>query len=677
MWTRRNVFPFTSLPKSACPAVASSLVAEESPTTDGKEGVITTLAYTLITDVLPEEALTILTWSMCGGDPLATIGWEGVKALNQIEYFLVGTSNGKLFVFPLFPPTIRPFISGKNREGPLAEATDQKQSIPWNAGCRRLLHEHRPGECVTDLATLGRLVASCAPDAYLHVSMFHPMAQHVVTVRHPAPLRCVLLWEGAVFLSRLHDPGRRDAAATAECCVVYIITGDEKGIVRIWRADVETGDYFLLAVLVVVTTAGFTGFASPLHCIVREDARGEYTNRKPTAETTRQSKTLYALVIDEDQRLLAGVEGGIVVWSLADLPYKGRERDHLLCWDSEKMLMERRATSLLRIRGERLVNMNVWVKSEVLLRECLSGNLDDGVKSNECTNGSTQDECGSVEYAGKMAGVPTGISSFSGWQPSKWKAKYGTHVAGGSDIGVVSNVVSFPSAEDGKDASAGSLLRTACVPIIFPSLKNVVYFPLLSVEPVFAPMRVLTCAGRTCMALLALAPGRRIVSSGSDGVVTLWLWNAAEETYVKAIASGESHCHRGVSRCLSVLREPDIFLSYGYEDGVIREWHVYDEPELFMWCQRTFVLSPASCGSNSHLSFVPEQLTARIGVACAVSFPDFCALFLAGVGEGSIFVFGLVEVQGCDLPAGYIFNGYKTVRAADVKCDGLRHSEDV
>lgn len=45
-----------------------------------------------------------------------------------------------------------------------------------------------------------------------------------------------------------------------------------------------------------------------------------------------------------------------------------------------------------------------------------------------------------------------------------------------------------------------------------------------------------------------------------------------------------------------------------------------------------------------------------------MSFPAFSALFIVGVFEHVIQTFTLSEVQGCEVPANYIYNGYKTIK---------------
>ncbi|CBH17272.1 hypothetical protein, conserved [Trypanosoma brucei gambiense DAL972] len=673
MWTRRNVFPLMSLRDAARAPVVISPQAKNggpsplSPTAKEeckKSDSIVSMNYTLIPGIMPEEAVMILSWALCIDDPMAVFGKEGIEAFRQVEYFFAGTSGGRLFVYPLVPPAMRPFLPSDNWEWLQGEGVKQKLSVPWNAGPRRLFHQHRYDEPVTAIAILGRLVVSCSTDMYVHMSLFHPTPHHILTIRHPSPLRCVLLWEGAVFASRLLDSQRRAQVASAECCVVYLITGDDGGVARIWRSNVEAGEYFLVAVLAVVTSTCYVGFATPLHYIAREDADAEHSNRRPTAETTRQTKAIYSLAVDDDRRLIAGVEGGVVVWSLADLPYKQKEKDHLLCWDEERMVMEPQATSTLRIRGQRLMNMTVWVKSAAFTEECLSScRIDQRGRSSYERGESTNNHAGESVMGDADGSRKPPFHTDARW--SSWKPKYGTHVAGGLDVGVVSNVVCMPSLNgDNLDerGSAESLLRAACAPIIFPSLKNIVHFPLWVVEPVFAPMRILSLTGSICTALLVLVPSGRVVTGGSDGVVTLWLWDVAEATYVRAIVSERPQSHSGLCRCLTALREPDIFTSCGYEDGIIKEWHVYDEPELLIRLERSFALQSESSGKSSTWPAEQKQHPFGVGVSCAVSFPAFCALFVVGVDECHINTFGLLEVLGCKPPPDYIFDGYKTVR---------------
>ncbi|KEG11822.1 hypothetical protein DQ04_02241000 [Trypanosoma grayi] len=647
MWSRRNAFPLAELRDAACAPVAVTPsdhrrsavdglaewdnMGESAMTAESKINFISALAYKLIPEVLREEAAMILSWVI--GD---AVGEESVGALTQVEYFFAGTDNGHLFMLPLLPPSMRPFV--QRSRSPVAAAR-AAGSVPWNAGPRRLLHRHGREEPVLALATLGTLVASGGSDAHLHLSVFHPAPHHVVTISHPSPLRCLLMWEGSIFVERLVDPQQQYDVATSESSIAYAITGDESGVVRIWRVDIESRTYFLTAVFTIVTASGCLGFASPLHYLAREDVG------RAKAEAER-SDVIHCLAIDDNQRLLGGVKGGVVVWSLAELPWKKEEEDHILCWDDEQLRMEPAAVQRLRIRAERTTNISVWVKSASLLLECLQ-----------------RDEDNDASVTGDHRVPAPSTSPAHPPQRSKWKPKYGTHAANGFDIGVVSNMVSLPS-HNSSSNSAALFLRTVCLPLVFPSLKNTVHFPLWAVEPVFTPLDILPTAGSACYALLVLQHGKRIATSGSDGSVTVWVWDAAAKMYAKALSCGGGIGHRGLGRRVCLMRSPDIFISCGYDDGMVKEWHVYDEPELLMRCERRFTLLPANSYTIAPPVPTEEKGDEEVvsGVSCAVSFPEFHALFLVGAFESTIQTFSLSEVQGCSPPADYIYNGHKTVR---------------
>ncbi|KAH8611704.1 hypothetical protein ERJ75_000993200 [Trypanosoma vivax] len=655
VWTQRNALPLAALCEEG-----SSAVAATAPTggnaqacmrsdNEGHKGTdaITALDYALIPQVTSEEAVTILSWVLRMNDVLSQVGVEGVAAFRQVEYFFTGHTNGEVFVFPLVPPLMRTIISRWRME---KDTVESDVPAPWNAGPRRLIHQHSATTEVTSICTLGTLVASASNDAHIHVSLFHPVIQHVLTIQQSSPVACILLWDGRSLVSRVQEPSRRAALAEAEAPIVYIISGDAAGLVRIWRANVEDKMHFLVVVLLIAAPSDCVGFASPLHRLEREDGYNIQWGRQLNAVATRESKAIHALAIDGDKRLVAGVEGGLVVWSLANLPCKQKENDHLLCWDEERLEMETRSTTMLRVRGDRLVNMSVWVKSAALLQDALRR------RGEQCV--MFKDNRGSA-------------GSVANFQFSTWKPKYGSHVANGAAVGVVSNIVSLPSSsymesgDTGDPISAQSLLRASGVSLVFPSLRNVVHFPLWAVEPVFAPMCIAQTKGSTCMSLLVLQQGSRILTGGSDGTVILWIWVDGEcgGMYTKLLCSNQVNSHTGVCRDLCLLREPDIFLSCGYNDGIVREWHVYDEPAQLLRCERIFTLYPVREHAHSGQTSSERCLEPR-GISCAVSFPAFFALFLVGVRESTIRAFGLVEVHGCALPPGYVFDGFKTVQVS-------------
>ncbi|ESL07672.1 hypothetical protein TRSC58_04635 [Trypanosoma rangeli SC58] len=526
-------------------------------------------------------------------------------------------------MFPLFPPAMRPFLT--------TPAGGAIESVSWNAGPRRILHQHGHGESVTSIANLGTLVASSGSDAYVHVSIFHPVPRHIISIPHPMAVRYLLMWEGTLFLERETNLQRRSAIAMTESSIVYIFTGDESGLVRLWRVNIEDCTYFLATVFAISAHAGGIGFASPLHYLACED---EDRTRVPT----KQLKVIHSLAIDGDRRLLAGVEGGVVVWSLAELPWKQREDNHILCWDIQRRQMNTTALSVLQFRARRLANVSVWVKGAAFLQKSICSENVEGYEPN-----------------GNNAHV-------RGIQKSRWKPKYGTHVANGFDVGVVSNLLTLPPLQENNGESVTSLLRTTYVPLQFSSLKNTVYFPLYAVEPVFTPLHILSTTGSTCLALLVLQHERRVVTGGSDGKVVVWLWDASAEVYVQGIASSEGQGHHGRCRHVCLLRSPDIFLSCGYDDGLLKEWHVYDEPEFLMRSERSLRVLPANSDDLPSHSSSPVVEECVGGISCAVSFPVFYALFTVGLFESSIQTYSLMEVHGCALPEDYIYNGYKTVR---------------
>ncbi|ORC84888.1 uncharacterized protein TM35_000401550 [Trypanosoma theileri] len=700
MWSLRNVFSLTALPD--CGAAAAAITPPDFPRSipqgspmqennnnnnnnsskergeDNKKSeevhFIASLTYALIPAVTREEAAVVLSWAL---DGKCVDGRAAAAALTQVEYFFAGTDNGQLCMFPLFPCDLRPFLTNTIITEPDASLPQESSSSSTSkniktpafngkTGRRRLLHLHGCEEPVVSAAVLGNVIASVATDAYMHLSFFHPTPRHVVSIAHPSPLRCVLLWDGSIFVNREDDAQRRSEISEAEASVVYVITGDESGVARIWRVNVDYSTYFLIAVFAISTPTGCVGFASPLHYLSRED-------RDARPAVTRQTKIIHCLAIDDDQRLLAGVEGGVVVWSLAALPWKQQEEDHLFCYDDNGKNDEQGpqeqtvVTARLRFRAERLMDMSVWVKGRKLLREALHSEDSNGIAECDEDEDNNNNRDGNNDNGSRL---PSTVI-----RRSKWKPKYDTHVANGFDVGVVSNMVIVPS-HLVNGASAAQFLHEASVPIIFPSLKNTVHFPLSVVEPVFTPLQILSTTGSSCFAILILQNGKRIVTSGSDSRVVLWQWDAAAGNYIMTLASEEMEGHRVLGRHLCLLRSPDIFISCGYDGAEVHEWHVYDEPELMMRCERRFsvrYINPDTRDiSTSHTSStiklednnnnnIKEKDTVS-GIACAITFPTFYAFFVVGLFECTIQTFGLSEVQGCTPPEDYVYNGFKTVR---------------
>ncbi|CCW64071.1 unnamed protein product [Phytomonas sp. EM1] len=663
---------------------------------------------------------------------------ETISAFTQVEYFFTGTDNGHLFAVPLLPiHFLRVLVErhGKRFPGLVSELKPAPQpptpdSVPAHCCARRLLHRHAREELVLALDHNGTIVASASADRAVAMSFFHPVPTPLVCIPHPRALRCLKLWEGGVFVSRMESSDQvaldavhsdeeksaqdvfRRSLCYQERAAIYVFTGDDATTVRLWRVDVLKKEYTLLHVL--VASPNRTSVHSSLGMVDREDVSKH--------NTTREFRSpIYCLALDGDCRLLAGTDSGLFAWSIDKLSWKplcGGEADpeasstHPLCWDvntctplvplllAEQKQPQRdvhsamqkvespddgllagsnhnhgRALQTVRSRASRLANHHVWLREADYMKRYLL--------ASEQHHQSQQPQSGVRPPSLNKAGES--VHASNGAQMSKWKPKHGTKVAGGAAVGVVCNEVALRLNGETKSVvePLGSLLHNSVVTVRFDEggeLSNDLRVPLCCVEPVVYPLCFMKMPGMSCFALLVLQVNNRIVSSGPDGKSMVWMWKPETEMYVPVLAtdSNAPPCHLG--RHLCRLREPDIFVTCGYDDGLVREWHLYDKPEILLRCERRFTLEKglvtgdkddASCGRQSAQKINPkdgacyqrnEKDLFCEGISCAISFEPFGALFLIGIFESTIRSFSLVEVSGCEVPSNYIYNGYKTVK---------------
>lgn len=784
---------------------------------DDEFNFVATLAYTLVPSLSREDVHSLLPWllarwaSSSGAQETCSSSSSGgstrgsfeaavevlaadeavCEALSQVEYFIVGTDNGQVFVLPMVPTHFLQCVASKyaerfpalvarlkSEESALNEAgrrVTDTAVVPSNCGLKRLLHRHVAEEPVIALDHCGTLVASAASaDTTVAISVFHPRASPIILLPHEKRVRSLKLWEGSVFVDReggggagAGDGGEECALALRRCwrttleaqepAAVYLFTGEElDAVVRLFRVDVLHGTFSLMHVFVV--SPNLTGLAHPLAVLEREDTSKAAVQREV-------DRSIHCLAIDDNARLLAGMEGGICVWALGSLPFtvptaappttnrpgaacaqvdgenphRRAEVDplnHALCWDADTQCpmtgallsspgfmavlpdeavptgvaedAVAAATRCVRRRALRLVNHHVWVRDSKFLQQQLSE-------------------------------VPPAHVTVRK-ERSRWKPKYGRTVAGGVAVGVVSNEVAVPvesaaGDDSGVTVTLEEVLANTVVTVSFEGgeVRNDVNLPLACVQPVVYPLCWLRMAGTACFALQVLQSSGRIVSSGSDGRVAVWFWRQGaqaaedgdaardkEDVYVPYLVAGTPHPgHRGIGRHVCVMRSPDVFLSCGYDDGVVREWHVYDEPERLLRCERRFTMLPSatgalgndkdgkqfkeladamlgktaaqkahekapkdtatdgeaaskhSCSSSSSSASEEEEdsegdgtnaFDGVAGISGAVGFPMFGAVFLVGVFESTIQTFSLSEVQGCEAPPDYIYNGFKTVK---------------
>ncbi|KPA76381.1 hypothetical protein ABB37_07723 [Leptomonas pyrrhocoris] len=647
-----------------------------------------------------------------------------------------------------------------------------------SANCvgRRLLHRHAREEPVTGLDHLGVLAASATAsvDHAVALSIFHPTPAGVVSIAHPCPVRSLKLWEGAVFTAEeaegnsdedkdSADAGRRRRwlaqVRAAEPVAVYVFTGDSAGIVRLWRVDVVRRTYALQHVL--VCSGNMTGMLSPLTPFAREDTTATVPSRASDC-------ALHCLEIDAaSHRLFGGTEGGAYVWALDALPWRGpgavptashatsssdstndanptanETSDaaaptpaslavrHPLCWDEDHRsplpcalrCWEAAAApsapssppgastaKAVEYRAARLVTHHVWI-------------LDAAAVQAEMARARAQQRQG----GGGGAGV------------RGWKAKYERVLTNGAAVGVVSNDVRLTAvdAESNNSAGVAARLTNSIVTVSFDGgeVKNDFRVPLSCVMPVVYPLTFLRTPGTACFALRVLAPRRRVLTSCADGRVCVWVSKPGEdahaaETYAPQLLTEHRQAHRGLGRHLCVLRSPDIFVSASFDDGLVKEWHVYDAPEVLLRCARRFTLTPyvangamtaggsgtGSAGSAEELTDIfkriaqaggeeerkgktkkaetaghagdngeeeeEEDAVAAVedgdvvaGISCAAAYPAFGALFLVGAFESAIQTYSLTEVVGCEPPRNFIYNGHKTVHLPASMAEDVYHA---
>ncbi|CAM45680.1 conserved hypothetical protein [Leishmania braziliensis MHOM/BR/75/M2904] len=778
MWTRRRIFPTLEVPATPHPAALSTPLYHEQCSDkarvatfaleDNAFNFVAGLGYTLVPALGAEEAAALLSWALppaWAGDAAVSADLRASRlatalhraaalgACTQVEYFFIGTDNGHVFLMPLLPPHLLEALVAECGETTLPElaylwkhetelaqaaarsdvsaarAIGQGSRAPLNCVGRRLLHRHAREEPVTVMDHLGTLFASAAPpgDTSVAVSMFHPLPASITCLPHPSAVRSIKLWEGSAFTASSshsssaeeYDTQRQgalqrwhDALRAAEPTAVYLFTGDYAGLVRLWRIDVAAHSYTLQHVL--ICSANMTGMLSPLTPFAREDN----SKKVPSRDADR---TVHCLEVDEQAgRVFAGTEGGVYVWAIDALPWRGPEsvsanalaEHHPLCWDEERRAplscallhyetsppydSDAGSTSptasstdsekIVEYRASRLVNHHVWLLPASTVQSEMA-------RAMERSGGSSADKV------------------------SKWKPKYGRVATGGAAVGVVCNTVKLSAvAAASAGASVGDRLTDTAVPVSFEGgeLKNGLRVPLSCVVPVAYPLAFLRTPGTACFALRVLAGRRRLVTSCADGKVCVWACHhgkeassaAVAETYVPQLVTSTLQEHRGLGRHICVLRTPDVFITCSYDDALVREWHVYDEPEALLRCARRFTLTPYS----SEGSGVQQQQQQRHadalkkiphpnmvngatvdsdldetwanggedgdvvgGISCAAAYPAFGALFLVGAFESAIQTYSLTEVVSCEPPRNYVYNGLKTVRLPASMAEDVYH----
>lgn len=724
MWSRRKIFATAALQATPQPPVLRTPAyqkAQQAGSTadftvdEDSFSFITALSYTIMPSLGTEEAAALLAWTLpsqwisgnatAAATPRSLVvstlrrDADVMAAVSQVEYFFIGTDNGHVFLLPLLPPHLLALLTARYGDSLLAGLA-ARHPTPDTCTGRRLLHRHAREEPVISLSHLGTLLASAtaaADDTAIAISIFHPSPQPILCLPHPTTVRSLVLWDGSPFTPPAATttaepaPQQRWAAQVLqdEPVAAYVITGDAAAVVRLWRVDVAAASCRLQHVLVLNrTTRGVSSLLAPLE-------RDDSSRRVPSRET---HGGVYCLALSEEAltgavRLLAGTEGGIAMWELSPLPHGGAAGVHPLCWDApqqaplpcalrrwsdEPSSAEEASIQTVRCRTARLVNHHVWLREAEVVEAQLAA---------------------AAEQLGAAAVSP-------------WKSRYEKSIAGGAAVGVVSNDITFSTPSP---PSVEALLQYSVAHLHFDDgeVRRELRVPVSSIAPVLYPRTFFPTPRAACFALAVLQPEKRFVSSGSDGRICVWQRRQPDGNddddgvrYQPLLVSDARQDHRGLGRQLCVLRSPDIFVASTFDSGVVKEWHIYDLPELLLRCERRFTMTPQthpshpiSSGGSSTAVDGGQQLRGGIsslvkdlqcdgdstdapapreergsdeeeeeeeevvsGVSCMAACPAFGALFLVGVFESSIQTYTISEVAGCEAPRNFIFNGVKTVQ---------------
>lgn len=643
MWTKSkdyNVRKLTEL--AASPVLVSPEFKRQSEGSsnsfiDEKEfNMIVALQYTIIPSLRNEsEKVNLLRWVLSRwSDSVSLAGLRNVP-LQQAEFFFVGTENGQLFIFPLVPLfTLKSVVQLFQHEEWCGKfQKDLGSPINNNCGPRRLLHRHAREEPVSSLHVLGSLVASSS-DGSVALSSFYPVCRPITLITQPFPVRSIKLWEGKPFSNGLSSEELKKRGETA---AVYIFSGDERGVVRLWRVNVLAKNYTLLHVFLM--SPSYLKMHSSLDIALREDAPHSLIEREP-------ARTVHCMTLDNDERLLVGVEGSVYCWAINELPWKEKfdQEYHPLQWSQElhdSLLSTSPSLSQVRLRAERLVNHHVWVRDHRFVSASISKWAETSLQS-------------ASERQRKVC---------------RWKPKHQRNIAGGVCVGVVSNEVEFFTPRLLADElSTSSILSNSLVTVSFEEgeLHNDVVLPVGCVEPVVYPLTRLTIPIGACFAMELLENGRRLITYTSNNYLTVWSWEAEKETYIPFIVVGEENSPRGLGKNICILRSPDIFLTSGYDDGLVKEWHLYEKPLALLQCERRFTLQKCSQferNSDDKCVVVKEGIEECVdGISAMFLIPSFGALFVVGLFEDTIQTFRFAETQGCEVPPNFLYNGLRTIQ---------------
>ena len=560
-------------------------------------GFVTVFTYVRIALDEDEIALSERRFDACTTTALG----ETISAapLREMEAFLCGFSTGHVLRCEVVPSS-RMRLLRAGEEGRLIY-----QLHRHGVSKRDDAVEGLEGGDVMSIAALGTICASVGGDKCCRVSFFHPLpCDAICTLHHPHAVRSVLLHEGKKSWT--------DENPQWEATALYAVTGDDVGVVRLWRIDVVEKTYFLHSVF-VAGAYGTHGDASTVSHSIHESATSARLFGKP----------LYAIAFDGDveeaERLLVTTDGRLLCFdTLRTVGFKTNETDHSIIGQ------ENDPSCLVRLR--RLAGEFVWCKSDVAVLKVLR------------------------DYQSHQEAAPSLLTQ----EATKWKHKHEVLVAQGMSIGAVTNEI-LCQGPDGADA---------LIPCSFPGIANTARWPASCLEPCILPSLVVNVDSdhsRPVFSLVVLGPGR-LATGDAAGHVKLWQFTAAEGQrggglYMLMYDVPDAHDGQLV-KSLGLLRSPDVFVSFGY-DGSFREWHVYNDAEP----------SGGGCALANVVTVADKQRDDgddKMGICWGTVAAEFGAVFAVSLFETSIRTYALLQCDTCAIPPGFVFNGLQTVCLADV-----------
>jgi hypothetical protein len=219
----------------------------------------------------------------------------------------------------------------------------------------------------------------------------------------------------------------------------------------------------------------------------------------------------------------------------------------------------------------------------------------------------------------------------------------------------------------------------ALVPLNFSDLKKTVEWPASVVRLVDAATAWGSWHTGPTYTVRQHRPGM-VVTAGSDGRICLARWsdsntvagNGASDRGYTVV--GVLRGHTDLVKTLLPTTAPNAFVSASY-DGTVRVWHLSEEVGVAR-CASVLVVEQGSqpltraSKAKQHMHVVgggveipeEERENAKHSVACAALFAEASTLFTVSLFERVVRTFMLLEVDSCDAPPGFIYNGARTLR---------------